>query len=84
MRSQLCEDLTAKKETGGKKNVLTKNCSRCLSDSGVNSEDMGVTSPPRMMIALRVRGKKTKTITTAKKKGPFHMCLYESPKTAIC
>lgn len=33
--------------------ILTRNCSRCLSDSGVNSADMGMTSPARIMIALR-------------------------------
>lgn len=33
----------------------TRNCSRCLSDSGVNSLDIGMTSPPRMMTALRGR-----------------------------
>lgn len=32
---------------------LTRNCSRCLSDSGVNSADTGMTSPARIMIALR-------------------------------
>lgn len=33
---------------------LTRNCRRCLSDSGVNSADTGMTSPARIMIALRM------------------------------
>lgn len=46
--------------------VLTRNCSRCLSDSGVNSADMGMTSPARIMIALREEGTdKTKVFTSA-------------------
>lgn len=45
--------------------VLTRNCSRCLSDSGVNSADMGMTSPARIMIALREEGTdKTKVFTS--------------------
>lgn len=39
---------------------LTRNCSRCLSDSGVNSADMGMTSPARIMIALRKRGRQNR------------------------
>lgn len=45
-----------------KKLFLTRNCSRCLSDSGVNSADMGMTSPARIMIALRKRGRQNKTV----------------------
>lgn len=46
--------------------VLTRNCSRCLSDSGVNSVDMGMTSPARIMIALGEEGTdKTKVFTSA-------------------
>lgn len=40
--------------------ILTRNCSRCLSDSGVNSADMGMTSPARIMIALRERSRQNK------------------------
>lgn len=39
---------------------LTRNCSRCLSDSGVNSADMGMTSPARIMIALRKQGRQNR------------------------
>lgn len=34
--------------------LLTRNCSRCLSDSGVNSVDMGMTFPSLIMIALGI------------------------------
>lgn len=39
---------------------LTRNCSRCLSDSGVNSADMGMTSPAWIMIALRKRSRQNR------------------------
>lgn len=39
--------------------LLTRNCSRCLSDSGVNSVDMGMISPARIMIALRERSRQS-------------------------
>lgn len=41
---------------------LTKNCSRRLSDSGVNSADIGMTSPARIMIALRKASRQNKTV----------------------
>lgn len=42
--------------------ILTRNCSLCLSDSGVNSADMGMISPFLIMIALKIhthRGRPT-------------------------
>lgn len=39
---------------------LTRNCRRCLSDSGVNSADTGMTSPARIMIALRMRNRQNR------------------------
>lgn len=39
---------------------LTRNCRRCLSDSGVNSADMGMTSPARIMIALTMRNRQNR------------------------
>ena len=40
---------------------LTRNCRRRLSDSGVNSADMGMTSPARIMIALWERSRQNKS-----------------------
>lgn len=39
---------------------LTRNWRRCLSDSGVNSADTGMTSPARIMIALRMRNRQNR------------------------
>lgn len=51
---QLCSS-----EESRRKFLLTRNCSRCLSDSGVNSADMGMISPARIMIALRDRSRQS-------------------------
>lgn len=49
-------------ESSSERFILTRNCSRRLSDSGVNSADIGMTSPARIMMALWKRSRQNKTV----------------------